>query len=154
MAQLIPITGRVTELSNSHFAQNWTNYGSVHIREDDGRVTQVRLAIVTSEMPNALAVGTRGTFYFRKMHLLGSTRQLLAACEIDGQLRTASVTKGAITFGIITLVSILFIPLLVGLIAFPLCLATAISYARTQSQISALRLNPSSGVEVLRVRTI
>ncbi|WP_062114894.1 hypothetical protein [Aureimonas sp. AU40] len=157
MAKLIAITGTVTELSNSEIGKHWTDYGTVHIRGDDGTVTRIQNAVVTSEMPNALNVGTRGTFHFRKIRTWGQIvgrKRLLAACEVDGTLRTASMRQGIVIYAVCLILSVLLIPIVVGLVAFPMVAVMLASMIRTQRQIATLRRASPLGSEVLNVRTI
>lgn len=154
MGKLVPVTGTVVEVSNSAISQHWTEYGSVHIREDDGRITQIKHAIVSADLPNALSIDSSGTFYFRKLQAWGGSKQLLAAHADGGHLRTASTKNGVLVYGMLAMMSVVLIPIMIGFITLPFCLAAAVSHSRAQRDIDALRREPPSGSEVLRVRTI
>lgn len=154
MSKLVPITGTVIEVGNSTLSQHWTEYGSVHIRESDGRITQIKQAFVSADLPNALSLDSSGTFYFRKVLAWGGSRQMLAAHADGGRLRTASIGGGAPFYALMALMSVVLIPIMIGMITLPFCLAAAVSHARAQRDIDALRRDPPSGSEVLHVRTI
>ena len=154
MSKIEKITGRVVEVGNSVIAQLWTEFGSVHIEDDEGLLTRVNFAIATTDMPTSLEPGTEGTFYFRKIVTFRGAKHLLAGAEINGKLRVADLGGAWFPPLFAAVLSVPLIVIMVGLLTLPISLLVLFSMLGAQSDLAELQRQVSPTTELLHIRTL